>query len=111
MIRYIAVFTFLVIVGVCSYVVLNPGSYSTVVLCLATFVLYVAILAVAPVWKVYLSPYNIKPSRRDVARRAENRARPRLLISEELRRLQKIIKGRSTFRVIFLTLIRNVLPH
>ena len=51
MIRYIAVFTFLVIVGVCSYVFLNPGSYSTLVLCLAGFVLCVAILAVAPVWR------------------------------------------------------------
>ena len=42
MIRYIAVFTFLLIVGVCSYVVLNPGSYSTPVLLLASFVLCVA---------------------------------------------------------------------
>ena len=39
MIRYIAVFTFLLIVGVCSYVVLNPGSYSTPVLLLASFCL------------------------------------------------------------------------
>jgi hypothetical protein len=59
MIRDIAVFTFLVIVGVCSYVVLNPGSYSTLVLCPASFVLCVAILAVAPVWRVYLFPHNI----------------------------------------------------
>ena len=58
MIRYIAVFTFLIIVGVCSYVVLNPGSYSTLVLWNASFVLCVAILAVAPVWKVYLSRYE-----------------------------------------------------
>ena len=41
MIRYIAVFTFLLIVGVCSYVVLNPGSYSTPVLLLTSFVLCV----------------------------------------------------------------------
>ena len=54
MIRLVAVFTFLVIVGVCSYVVLNPGSYSTLVLCLGSFVLCVAILAVAPVWRIYL---------------------------------------------------------
>jgi hypothetical protein len=54
MIRYIAVFTFLLIVGVCSYVLLSPGSYSTLVLCLAGFVLSVAILAVAPVWKLFL---------------------------------------------------------
>jgi hypothetical protein len=54
MIRLVAVFTFLLIVGVCSYVVLNPGSYSTLVLCLAGFVLCVAILGVAPVWKVFL---------------------------------------------------------
>ena len=54
MIRCIAVFTFLLIVVVCSYVVLNPGSYSTLVLCPAGFVLCVAILAVAPVWKVIL---------------------------------------------------------
>ena len=52
MIRFIAVFTFLLIVGVYSYVVLNPGAYSTLVLCFASFVLCVAILAVAPVWKV-----------------------------------------------------------
>ena len=54
MTRYIAVFMFVLIVGVCSYVVLNPGSYSTLVLCLASFVLCVAILAVAPVWKLIL---------------------------------------------------------
>jgi hypothetical protein len=54
MIRIVAVFTFLLIVGVCSFVVLNPSSYSTVVLCLAGFVLCVAMLAVAPVWKVIL---------------------------------------------------------
>jgi len=35
MIRCMAVFTFVLIVGVCSYVVLNPGSYSSLVLCLA----------------------------------------------------------------------------
>jgi hypothetical protein len=52
MIRYIAVFTFLLIVGVCSYVVLNPGSYPSLVLCFASFVLCVAIREVAPVWKV-----------------------------------------------------------
>jgi hypothetical protein len=52
MVRPVAVFTFLLIVGVCSYVVLNPGFYSTVVLCLGSFVLCVAILAVAPVWKL-----------------------------------------------------------
>ena len=57
MIRYyIAVFTFLLIVGVCSYVVLNPGSYSTPVLLLASFVLCVAACAIAPVW-IYLSPH------------------------------------------------------
>jgi hypothetical protein len=56
MIRYIAMFTFLLTVGVCLYVVLNPGSYATVVLCFASLVLCVAILAVAPVWNVYLSP-------------------------------------------------------
>ena len=39
MIRLVAVFTFLLIVGVCSFVVLNPSSYSTLVLCLASFVL------------------------------------------------------------------------
>ena len=58
MIRYIAVFTFLLIVGVCSYVVLNPGSYSPLVLCFAGFVLSVAILAVAPVWRFYLSDHK-----------------------------------------------------
>jgi hypothetical protein len=62
MIRYIAVFTFLVIVGVCSYVVLNPGSYSTPVLCLANFVLCVAPCAIAPVWKVILVLYNKNPA-------------------------------------------------
>jgi hypothetical protein len=46
MIRLLAVVTFLVIVGVCSYVVLNPGSYSTLVLFPASVVLRVAILAV-----------------------------------------------------------------
>jgi hypothetical protein len=54
MVRYIAVFTFLPIVGVCSYVVLNPASYSTLVLYSASFVLCVAILAVAPVCRVIL---------------------------------------------------------
>jgi hypothetical protein len=58
MIRYIAVFTFLVIVGVSSYVVLNPGSYSSLVLCFTSFVLCVAIRAVAPAWKVYLSSHK-----------------------------------------------------
>jgi hypothetical protein len=62
-IRLVAVFTFLVIVGVCSYVVLNPGSYSTPVLSLAGFVLSVAILAVAPVWRVILL-LTIKPRER-----------------------------------------------
>ena len=47
MIRLVAVFTFLLIVGVCSFVVLNPGSYSTPVQCLASFALCVAILTVA----------------------------------------------------------------
>ncbi len=61
MIRLVAVFTFLLIVGVCSYVVLNPGSYSTLVQCFASFVLCVATLAVAPVWKVYLAPHNKNP--------------------------------------------------
>jgi hypothetical protein len=60
MIRLVAVFTFLLIVGVCSHVVLNPGSYSTLVLCLASFGLCVAIRAVAPVWKVYLSEQDLK---------------------------------------------------
>jgi hypothetical protein len=69
MIRLVAVFTFLLIVGVCSYVVLNPGFYSTVVLCLGSFVLCVAILAVAPVWKVYLADHNINPRSRLVVRR------------------------------------------
>ena len=58
MIRFIAVFTFLLIVGVCSYVVLNPGSYSTPVLLLASFVLCVAACAVAPVWKIYFLPQH-----------------------------------------------------
>jgi hypothetical protein len=58
MIRLVAVFTFLLIVGVCSFVVLNPGFYSTLVLCLASFVLCVATLAVAPVWRVYLSDHT-----------------------------------------------------
>jgi hypothetical protein len=55
MLHYIAVFTFLIIVGVCSYVVLNPASYSILVLCFASFTLCVASLAVAPVWKVIFS--------------------------------------------------------
>ena len=67
MIRYIAVFAFLLIVGVCSYVVLNPGSYSTPVLLLASFVLCVAACAIAPVWKIYLSPHDITPRKRRVA--------------------------------------------
>jgi hypothetical protein len=58
MIRLVAVFTFVLIVGVCSYVVLNPGSYFTLVLCFASFVLCVAIPAVAPVWESYLAPSN-----------------------------------------------------
>ena len=60
MIRLVAVFTFLLIVGVCSYVVLNPGSYSTLVLFPASIVLCVAILAVAPVWRIYLSEQDLK---------------------------------------------------
>jgi NADH:ubiquinone oxidoreductase subunit 5 (subunit L)/multisubunit Na+/H+ antiporter MnhA subunit len=40
MIRLVAVCTFLLIVGVCSYVVLNPGSYSTLVLCLSEVLSY-----------------------------------------------------------------------
>jgi hypothetical protein len=67
MIRFMAVFTFLLIVGVCSYVILNPESYSTLVLCLAGFVQSVAILAVAPVWKVYLSDHYTNPRKRLVA--------------------------------------------
>ena len=57
MIRSIAVFVFVLVVGVCSYVLLNPNSSSsTPVLCLMAFVLCVAARAVAPVWKIYLSP-------------------------------------------------------
>ena len=67
MIRLVAVFTFLLIVGVCSYVVLNPGSYSTLVLCLGSFVLCVAILAVAPVWRDYLADHNTNPRKRLIA--------------------------------------------
>jgi hypothetical protein len=65
MIRYIVMFTFLLIVSVDSYIVLNPGSYSTLVLFPASLILLVAILAVAPVWKVYFSPHNeINPRKR-----------------------------------------------
>jgi hypothetical protein len=60
MIRYIAVFTFLLIVGVCSYVILNPGSYPSLVLCFASFVLCVAIRAVAPVWKAIFITVSVK---------------------------------------------------
>jgi hypothetical protein len=67
MIRFISVFTFLLIVGVCSYTVLNPGSYSTLVLCFAGFALCVAILAVAPVWRDYLSDHNTNPRKRLIA--------------------------------------------
>ena len=63
MIRLVAVFTFLVIVGACSYVVLNPASYSTLVLCFASFVLSVAILAVAPVWRFYLYEQDLKSNK------------------------------------------------
>jgi hypothetical protein len=58
MIHYIAVLTFLLIVGVCLYVVLNSDSYSALVLCLASLVLCVATRAVAPVWRFYLSGPN-----------------------------------------------------
>jgi hypothetical protein len=58
MIRNIAVVMFVFVVGVCSYVVLNPDSYSTPVLCLAGFVLCVAACAVAPVWRIYLLPHQ-----------------------------------------------------
>ena len=37
MIRLLAVVTFLLLVGVCSYMVLDGGSYSTLVLCFAGF--------------------------------------------------------------------------
>jgi hypothetical protein len=69
MIRSIAVFMFVLVVGVCSYVLLKPNSYSTPVLCLMAFVLCVAARAVAPVWNVYLSPLN--PRKRVVARRCK----------------------------------------
>jgi hypothetical protein len=72
MIRLVAVFTFLVIVGACSYVILNPGSYSTPVLCFAGFVLSVAILAVAPVWRIYLSDHNTNPRKRLMASMSRN---------------------------------------
>jgi hypothetical protein len=72
MIRGIAVFTFLLIVGVCSYIVLHPGSYSTLVLCFASFALCVAILAVAPVWEIYFSPYNgINPPNDSLGRESD----------------------------------------
>jgi hypothetical protein len=58
MMRLVAVSMFVVVVGVCSYVVLNPSSYSTPVLLPASFVLCVAACAVAPVWKIYLSPHH-----------------------------------------------------
>jgi hypothetical protein len=64
MIHSIAVFTFLLIVGVCSYVLLDPGSYSTPVLCLAAFVMCVAILAVAPVWKLVFNYDSLLAGRR-----------------------------------------------
>jgi hypothetical protein len=54
--RLVAVSTFVLVVGVCSYVLLNPDSYSTPVLSLAGLVLCVAARAVAPVWKILLSP-------------------------------------------------------
>ena len=63
MIRLMAVLTFLLIVGVCSFVVLNPASYSTLVLCFAGFVLCVAILAVAPVWRFYLYEQDLKSNK------------------------------------------------
>jgi hypothetical protein len=58
MIRSIAVFMFVVVVGVCSYMLLNPDSYSSPVLWLAAFVLCVAAYAVAPVWRIYLLPQH-----------------------------------------------------
>ncbi len=64
MIRLVVMFTFLLIVGDCSYVVLNPGSYSTLVLCFASFVLCVATLAVAPVWRFYLTDHNMNHRKR-----------------------------------------------
>jgi hypothetical protein len=54
MIRNIAVVMFVLVVGVCSYVLLNPNSYSTPVLCLAAFVLCMAAWSVAPFWRIYL---------------------------------------------------------
>ena len=57
---------FVLVVGVCSYVVINPGSYSTPVLCLASFGLCVAVRAVAPVWKVYLADRNMNPRTRQL---------------------------------------------
>jgi len=64
MIRSVAVFTFLLIVGICSHVLLNPISYSTLVLCLAGFALSVAAYAIAPVWKIYPSPHDLTPRKR-----------------------------------------------
>jgi hypothetical protein len=64
MIRIVAVFTFVLVVGVCSYVFLNPGSYSTLVLCLAGFVLCVAARALAPVWRIYLAPHHPNSGKR-----------------------------------------------
>jgi len=58
MIHSIAVFMFVLIVGVCSYVLLNPNCYTAPVLCLAAFVLCVAACSVAPVWTIYLLPQH-----------------------------------------------------
>jgi len=51
--HFVAVSVFVLVVGICSYVILNPASYSTPVLLLVSFVLCVAALAVAPVWRIY----------------------------------------------------------
>jgi hypothetical protein len=67
MIRSIAVFIFVLVVGVCSYVLLNPNSYSTPVLCLVAFVLCVAACSVAPVWRIYLLPQHPSSRKRRVS--------------------------------------------
>ena len=49
---------------VCSYVAVNPGSDSTLVLFPASIVLCVVIVAVAPGWRIYLSDHYTDPSQR-----------------------------------------------
>lgn len=58
MIHAIVALSFIFIPGTCLYVILNPASYSTLVIFIAMIILLVAALAVAPSWRSFFESYN-----------------------------------------------------